>query len=265
VKPHAHLLLGLVLALATPAGAETALVLGLAGEPSPAPSPPALVAGTTVSLRLLLPADHSAAESTARLLQAAGPLAAPLPAEVRLAADPDDPRLTLAVFEAPPVQRVTTVLLEIARLEPLSLQVYPAAPRADLPSLAEALHRSGIRLQVSGRSSTLRAQLRAEKLDFDDLGPAAPERLESGALLIADLEPAAWQALREGVAEAPRGSRLLAFVPDPDLLPGIYPAAGLSGDTATCAKITLPVLERLPSDPRARETLHHLLLLAFLR
>ncbi len=269
MKPRARLLLGsvlgLALALAAPAAAETALVLGLADEPAAAPSPPALLSGATVGLRLLLPADRRAAESSARLLQTAGPLAAPLPVEVRLTADPGDPRLTLAVFEAPPVRRVTTFLLEIDRLAPIPLQVYPAAPRADLPSLADALHRSGVRLQVSGRSATLRAQLLAEKLDFEDLGPDAPDHLEPGALLVADLEPAAWQALREGLAEAPRGFRLLAFVSDPDVLPGIYPSAGLSGDIATCAKITLPVLERLPTDPRARETLHRLLLLAFLR
>ena len=265
MKPGALILLGLLLGASSPRAeaADTAIILGLAERPAPSAAPLALTSGEAVTLRLLLPPSSSSrplSELSTRLLQTAGRVAIPLRAEVALAPDPADPRVTLATFTAPPLRRVTALELQIDALSPIPLLVFPTdATRDDLPSLADALAASRLRLLVCGRSAELRAFLRAQKLDFEDHGADAPDHLPPATLLVGLLAPEDWDRLS---AERPENTGpLLAFVADPLGFGGVYASASAPGRPAR-VKITLPLPPFLPTDPRARDTLHALLLSA---
>lgn len=231
--------------------AAAPVVLGVQGSEL-ASLPPALVAGESVTLRLLLPPGIELASLSPRLFQTAGEIIQiPLRPAITLVSDADDQRLTLAHFTLPRFTRVARVDLDLGHAGSVVLSVYPS--RTDEPALAEALAASPLRLAVAGPSAALRGYLRAEKVTFTDLGAITPHQLEKDVLLIAELSSDAWTRLAS--ASRPPRASLIAFVSDPAILPGVYvvPAAGRT-------KVTLPLLPFLMSDPRARATLHALLL-----
>lgn len=222
---------------------------------APDSNPPAILAGEPVVLRLFFPPGTSLETLRPRLFQtAADALRIPLNPEMSLAPDPADPRVALARFVAPPLIRAAPIALDFGAAGSLPLVIFPVdKPRADQLPLTAALSASRLRLAVAGPSPELRAYLRAERIDFTDLGASAPASLERGVLLLAELTPDAW--LRLATPAAPAGASLLAFLAEPALLPGVY-----AEPAARRAKITLPLLPLLPEDPRARATLHALLL-----
>src|SRR5690606_6348769 len=121
----------------------------------------------------------------------------------------------------------------------------------------DALRAARLRLVVCGDSAELRAWLRSQALDFEDHGGDAPSRLSGDELLIGFLRAEDWDRLA-----AERGSgHVLAFMDEPSLAPGVYGRHDLGG-ARYLAKITLPLFPLLATDPRARETLHTLLLQA---
>lgn len=250
------LLLGTIACLSLVARSGAApLFLGIEGRGSAPEPPPAILAGEKIVLRLLLPPPEIVGAPQIRLLQTGGKsIEIPLPSSVTLDADPADPRVTLARFTAPALERIASLTLDFGPLGVLPLEVFPVpSPRTDPPVLAEAFTARGLRLLVAGRSTLLRHYLRGEKLEFEDLGPESPDRLDADSLLLAELSPAAWRDL--SAETVPAGARLLAFVSDPALLPGVY-----AESAARRTKITLPLLARLSDDPRARHTLHTVLL-----
>lgn len=256
MKPQIVSLLSAALAVAVLAGnvvASTPRLLDIQGRASDA-LPPALVAGETVTLRLLLPPGTDLESIAPRLFQTASEvIQIPLRPAVTLSSDANDSRLTLASFTLPHLARFAHVDLDLGLAGSIALSVFPSdLPRADQPLLAEALASSRLRLAVASSSAELRDYLRAEKIAFTDLGAAIPDRLEKNVLLLAELTPEAWATL---APTAPVGARLIAFVADPAMLPGVY-AASAAGRT----KVTLPLLPFLMADPRARATLHALLL-----
>lgn len=227
--------------------------LGIVGQP-PADSPCALVAGESVTLRFLPSDTKRIAESLPRLFQIAGTIARPLDTQIAVEADPNDSRVILVRFTPPSVTHPARFGLRLGDANALTFSVFPADPRLDLGSLPDALATSGLRLLVCGKSSELRAWLRMQKLDFDDEGADPPARIPADALLIGVLNDDDWRRLTATPAQS---CRILAFVDAPNLIPGVY-----AEPACRRAKITLPLLSRLSTDPVARETLHTLLLLA---
>jgi hypothetical protein len=222
---------------------------------------PALVAGQPARLHFLLPPQTSLADAVPHLFQLAGSLARPLPAEVVVQPDPSDSRLVVISLTPPSVTRVTQFVLQVGKLGSQTLVVFPAATRRDdIAPLAEVLETSRLRLMVCGASPELRAYLRGQKLDFEDFGTDAPDRLAADALLVGLLSDEDWRRLAvDPVAGTILTSgRLLAFVDDPALVPGVYAQPAPAG-RSYLAKVTLPLPALLPSDPRARETLAALL------
>lgn len=222
----------------------------------PQPPAPALFAGQSSTLRILpapSPLTDSTLSPTAQLFQLGGALSAPLDTVISVTSDPADPRLLLVQFTAPPASRPTRFALRIGDAPPIPLHVYPAT-RDDLPSLVDALASSRLTLAVSGPSPELRAWLRTEHLDYEDLGADTPDRIPADTLLLATLTDADWTRL---TTRSPDG-RLLACIENPPTsIPGVY-----SDSLGLRAKITFPLISLLPSDPRARETFHTLLLQA---
>lgn len=229
----------------------------------------ALVSGEESTLQILAPfapADSAPADATPvfRQLSVSGGLAAPLAVEAAALPSTHDPRITRLRVRAPAVTRVTRFDLWLGKFGPVALTVFPAErPREDNAPLADTLATSGLRLAVCGAATDtaeLRAHLRAEKIDFDDLGASAPENIPADTLLLGLFRPEDLEHLA-----ARPGGPLLAFVDDPALLPGVYsespPSAAPSARRAII-KITLPLAPLLASDPRARETLHRLILQA---
>lgn len=252
MKAAAMVLLALAItSLAPTSRAGAPALLGVAGRPAVA-NPPALTGGESVTLRLL--ADHAVtpAASSARLFQFTGAVAKPVEAPVALEIDPADPRVLLVRFTPPPVSRVARLALRFDDAEPLLLHVLPAGPRNDLSPLADALADARLRLLVCGKSPELRAWLRAEKLDFEDVGADPPLHPPADTLLIGPMSEEDWDRL--GAADSP-SRPCLAFVDTPGLLPGVY-----AEPAARRAKATLPLLPDLPFDPLARRTLHALIL-----
>ncbi len=226
------------------------LLLGVNGRPVAA-TPFAVVATQGVALRILSSDAAPIDKTSVRLVQIAGVVARPLDTPVNLEPDPADSRLSLVSFTTPAVERPATFGLRLGDSPPLVFTVFPAySTRSDRASLAETLETSRLRLLVCGPSNKLRAWLRSEKLQFDDEGVDPPDRIPDDALLLGVLNKENWQRL------APPGAgRVLAFVEDQTMPPGVY------ADTAARrAKITLPILSALPDDPLACETLHTLLL-----
>ncbi|MEY4488963.1 MAG: hypothetical protein RIQ79_1471 [Verrucomicrobiota bacterium] len=213
-----------------------------------------LVAGLPATLQILLPPGTSASDLAPRFLQLAGTIARPLPVEAVILPNETDARVLRLRLTPPAVKRVTRLQLWLGQVGPVDLVVFPPAEkREDLAPLAEALAASRLRLIVCGPSRELRAYLRGQSLEFEDFGADAPEHLAPDTLLLGELASEDWGRLTRD-PRAPATARLLAFMSEPTLLPGVYTQA------AVATKVTLPLVPLLSTDPRARETLHQLLL-----
>lgn len=226
-------------------------VLGIDGQPAETLEY-SVVATEPLALRILLPVNFAPAGIHAELYQLAGRIAQPLSCEVSANASPDDPRVGIVSLTPPAVERVTRLALRLRDLGAVNLIVYPAAKtRTDLQVLADALKASRLKLAVCGRSPELRAFLKSHALEFEDHGNDAPDSIAPECLLIGVLAVEDWARL----SVLPAKGGLLAFVEDGSLLPGVY-------SQLKAIKVTLPLLTALPTDPRARETFHQLLLTA---
>lgn len=255
-RSFAVALLALAAPLAALAGGGLHLV-GVEEQTRAEPSAP-LVSGRAATLEILIPPGEDLAKLRPRLRQLAGAISAELPAEMTIlpsAAIPDN-RVARVRLVPPAVGRVTRLGLWLGEFGPVALTVFPAADkREDIAPLAEALDASRLRLAVCGRSAELRDYLRSQSLEFDDLGPDAPDRLPADTVLLGELLAEDWERL-----SGPRETgRLIAFVDEPALLPGVYSQPDASA-RRRFAKVTLPLAPLLATDPRARETLHRLLL-----
>ncbi len=242
------------------AGAASIRVIDVDDRVADRPLPPALVAGAPAVLSLLVPPGHLVAPAaTGRLYQLGGTVALPLPTDVELGPDPADPRLLLARFTPPAVDRVTQFALRIGDSPALVLVVHPAGlDRPDLPSLAEAFAARRMRLAVCGAAPVLRQWLSSRGLVFEDLGEEAADHVPADTLLVAAIAPEDWLRLADP-REASPGGVLLAFVSDPSRLPGLYPGPAGAGAETRAWKITLPLLPDLNHDPRASDAFHRLI------
>lgn len=236
-------------AFIVPAAFGEVTVLGIDGRSS-CTCEYAIVAAEPIALRLLLPVNLNPAALHPELYQLAGRIAQPLPCKIT--ASPDDPRIVLVSLTPPAVERVTCLALRLRDLGAIKLIVYPAAKtRTDLPVLADALKASHLKLAVCGRSPELRRLLKSHALEFEDHGNDAPDWIAPESLRIGVLAVEDWDRL----IALPAVGGLLAFVEDGSRLPGVY-------TQSQATKVTLPLLPGLATDPRARETIHHLLLTA---
>lgn len=220
---------------------------------------PALVAGQPVTLEILVPAGATAEELKPRFVQIAGTIARPLAPEAELLPHPmEDTRIARLRFTPPAVTRVTRLMFWLGEFGPQPITVFPAAERReDLTPLADAFETSRAHLIVCGHSPELRAWLRSQKIDFEDYGSDAPERLSADTLLLGELRAEDWHRL----TDARGAGHVLAVMDEPALVPGVYTQRDPAG-RRHLAKITLPLFPLLTTDPRAGETLHVLLLQA---
>lgn len=233
-------------------------LLGVEEQARVEPSP-ALVASQAATLEVLVPVGVNAADLKPRFVQIAGTIARPLALEAEVLPHPmEDARIARIRFTPPAVTRVTRLLFWLGEFGPQPVTVFPAGERReDLASLADALHAACLRLVVCGGGAELRAWLRSQALDFEDLGRDAPSRLSGDELLLGDLRAEDWARL----ADARGAGHVLAFMDEPALSPGVYVQRDPAG-VRHLAKITLPLFPLLATDPRARDTLHTLLLQA---
>jgi hypothetical protein len=216
-----------------------------------------LVAGQPATLHILIPSGEAATDLQPRFVQLAGAMARPLELATSVLPGDVDSRVVRLRMTPPAVVRFTRLQLWLGPFGPLGVVVFPAGdPREDLSPLAAALEASRLRVLVAGAAPGLREFLRSRSLDFDDHGAGLPRQLSADTVLMGDFTPDDWERLTRDPAT--RG-HLIAFMGEAALLPGIY----LQSDPVArrhFAKITLPLTPLLATDPRARETLHTLLL-----
>ncbi len=216
-----------------------------------------LVAGQPATLQILIPSGEPAAALKPRFVQLAGAIARPLEVETTLLPNDVDARVVRLRLTPPAVVRVTRLQLWLGTFGPLGLIVFPAGePRLDLAPLAPAFEASRLRVVVSGIAPGLREFLRSQRLEFDDYGTDLPAQLSADTVVIGDVTQDDWDRLTR---DTDTRGHLLAFIDAPQLLPGIYLQRDPAGHRYL-AKITLPLTTLLETDPRARETLHTLLL-----
>lgn len=195
-------------------------------------------------------------EFRVRLYQLTGALAAPLGAARELGAADADGTLT-ASLPTPTVKVPTEVIAKIDARTAADGRVVPAGqfrlvlyPRDAIAALGRFAQRirdeAGLRLGVFGKSDALRAVLADQRVDFRDLGARPPQAATEKLLLLGDAPPTEVEALRRGNAR-----RLLVFTDDPSLAPGVY--AHIAPESAF-AKITLPLLDTLATDPQSLHT-----------
>ncbi len=245
-----------LIAAASSAFAGGGIQLLRVSEQTHAESAPALISGLPVTLELLLPPGERTMDLKPRWRQIGGNVSSPLELPSDLKKSTSDERITLLRVTPPTVKQVTSLQLFVGPFGPVVVVVFPAGERRDdLAPLTEALAASRLRLAVCGQAPGLREFLHAQKLDFEDEGNDAPRQLVSDTLLIGELTPEDWDRLTRD----PRASgHLVALVATPQLMPGVY--VHHTTPFHQFIKITLPILPLLSTDPRARETLHLLLL-----
>lgn len=248
--------LGILIAAASSAFASGGIQLLRVSEQAHTESAPALVSGQPATLELLLPPGERTMDLKPRWRQIGGNVSSPLELPYDLNQSTTDERITLLRVTPPTVNLVTSLQLFVGQFGPIVVVVFPAGERRnDLTPLTDALEASRLRLAVCGQAPGLREFLHAQKLDFEDEGNDAPRQLASDTLLIGDLTPGDWDRLTRDPLES---GHLVAFVAAPQLMPGVY--AQNTTPLRHFVKITLPILPLLSTNPRARETLHLLLL-----
>jgi len=210
----------------------------------------------SIDLRLTGPAGASVAIE-ARLVSVANGLGAPLAPDIALGEVVfDHRRLVSRTVELPlpeVARKVQLAVRIIARtgsgatpVGDLRVFVYPGDLAAPLRQwAAKARQDGGLRLGVFGKSSGLRAFLNENGVVFEELGekippPSSGKMLLVGDAALADLESWLRRLPEEGNA------RLVVFTEDPWRLPGVYVT---TTHRLRIVKATLPILERLPTDP----------------
>jgi len=105
---------------------------------------------------------------------------------------------------------------------------------------------------VFGENKNLRNYLKANKVEFDDAGDdlqALPTKPEDKGIYIGDADAqfaANWLA-----SHSAWPSSIVVFCTDSPLLPGVYVS---EHNGFRIVKVTLPLLDTLPSDPRSQKT-----------
>lgn len=164
------------------------------------------------------------------------------------------------------VKRPTTFLFRLSTVDhkdpqhPRPLQnasvriiVYPKEKSGEIAkSLAQKQKESGLTLTVFGESPVLRQFLSSRRIDFRDAGTEWPSDMKADSLYIA-------QSTAKKFAEhvrQPFHSRVIIFLTDFDLLPGIYRT---ETSTGIVTKVSLSFVDNLETNPRSRQQFLELL------
>ncbi len=131
--------------------------------------------------------------------------------------------------------------------------VYPKEKTGEIAkALAQKQKESGLTLTVFGESPALRSFLTSRNVDFRDAGTEWPADMKADSLYIAQLTT---KKFAEHVRQ-PFHSRVIVFLADSEVLPGIYRTETPAG---IVTKVSLPFVDKLETDPRARQQLLELL------
>lgn len=235
-------------------------ILGLADKQT-AFTPPAshVFGGQPVKIDLSLEAPlGSKLEARADLIQKAQSLTAPLQKDIVVAeaisfAGQTRCRIT-ASLPLPKVQRETQIIARFrlkakGEWRPASEMIFVVYPpdflKGELQDIAGAT-----RLHLFGDDKRLRDFLNGQEVKFDEIGAEFPENPETNQVYAGCAgakELSQWLA-----AHATWQGSLLVFCEDSNLLPGVFID---SRRERRLAKVTLPLLDNLSSDPRSQKTL----------
>lgn len=266
--------LSILLAAGTLWGAPEVRILGV-GDGAETPPPAFHVwGGQALELSLEIVATDPAPHLNVRasLHQITSAISAPLASELPVAQELTFDR-SLARFEKwkvtpPSVRHVTTVQLrfdvqagEGNPWQPAGsarLVIYPADLTEQWKkAVAEAESRESGRLAVFGDSVRIKTALRRCGVDFEDLGDTLPSQLDRSLLYLGECTPSDLVELRSREKLPPR---LILFVDDPELLPGVYWSDHGAG---FLAKVTLPIWQDFARSPQRQSAFFNLLQRAF--
>ncbi len=122
--------------------------------------------------------------------------------------------------------------------------------------LVAPLKRAGMTLGVFGGNEALRSFFKEKEVPFKEMGRELPSPSSGEMILIGDETDVRF---KEWLRRLPTDAqvRLIAFVPDPTVLPGVYrQTSGRLGVT----KVTLPILQNLADDPLLQTSLVRLII-----
>lgn len=250
-------LLWMFLAAVSSVAAREVLLLGAAESRASAPRH-AVAAGGTLVLDVLIPASIDRDQIEVGLWQISGALTLPLGKPVALEGRADAHGITPVKVEFPQLERKSRVLVKFTAKDDartvlglVQVQVYPAR---DWAPLARKLKKDGWVPAVFGKDEALREFFKARDIEYSDSGDAPPEVLAAGTLAIGLLSAKDWAAHKGRLGAG--GGRLIVFVADAELPPGIYTQAAGEG---AVTQVTMPVLDKLGADPRAEDLLFQLI------
>lgn len=237
------------------------------GGSQPVAKPPRLhvFAGQPVHVDLsVLTPNGKPMDISADLFQKGQSLLAPIQKDIEVAKainsagfEPLRPLLTWTL-SVPEVKRETEMVVrfrvktdanEWRAAGQLFLTVYP--PNFAAEDLEKIGKTPGLR--VFG-SDPLRKFLQAQKVDFDDAGPdldALPAAPEGPGIFVGEVTT---HQLTEWLEAHPRWKgNLVVFCSDAPLLPGVFLTTHQGG--LRLAKVTMPMLDTLSTDPHSQKTL----------
>jgi hypothetical protein len=257
----------LFLCLAAPlAAAEPEVALQVLPQNEPAASPQYFVGGAPAVVRLALEAPVAAKLTvTGDLFQLGGPVAVPVQKNITLAEGVDFAQRTRAVIEAkielPEVTREAHFRL-VMRVQGadqekpkpagrVELVVYPHDHLDAFKKFLAAHETDGQPLLgLFGESKGLRAFFTQEKISFTDLGEDLPSSFNRKLVYLGE---ASIEKLTTRFSDE---MRAIVFERSRDVLPGVYPAPRPAG---FLIKVTLPMLDALPTDPLLQQTFARLI------
>jgi hypothetical protein len=214
-----------------------------------------VASGGTLTLDVLIPTSLDRASVLVELWQTSGnimlPLGKALPMDGLLAtAIPDANGVTTLRVAFPKLERRARVLVKfISKDAPntaLGVVLVTVYPPIDWAPLARKVKKDDLRLVVFGKDTVgLREFFEARHIPFSDNGDNMPERLGRDTVAVGELSPKDWAERKDRIT--PEGGRLIVFVADAEVLPGVYSTAV---DEGTVTKVTIPLLANLAKDPR---------------
>ena len=244
---------GLAMASVTAAPVAEIVLLGATGWREQ-PQEIAVASGGTAQMELLIPATLDRALLRIDLRQVSGavtlPFGKPRPLSEFIGEGASEALgITTVRLPVPKLDRKTLMLARIfSENEPVSLlarinlRVYPPT---DWTALQTHLHKNGPQLLVFGKEPGLRSFFNARSVAFSDQGEDLPMRLAPGTLMIGLLSARDWAERQAHLTM--EGGRLIVFVADADVPPGVYTTSAGGG---TMTKVTLPIIPTLARDPR---------------
>lgn len=198
----------------------------------------------------------------------AAPLAAGLPVARELTFERSLARLEKWKVTLPAVRQPTQVQLHFEAQsgagqpwQPAGsarLVIYPSdLAEEGKKALAELAQRDAGRLAVFGGSARIKAALREWGVDFEDVGDTLPQQLDRSLIYLGESAPGDLEDLR---SRDKLPGRLLLFVDDPALLPGVYWS---DHGNDFLAKVTLPIWTDFARSPQRQAAFFNLLQRAF--